>query len=304
MFRNPHPAMKRNFRRFAGICVLAAALPFFSACGLNELIYLYPIEDWRITQDGTANGLIFHHNTENGASGTADAFLGYEIFYKFYSASDSVAAMTAINADRTYFYQRYIASESTITAQGFQSLFRTGDIPASFSTTANANPVQRPARPFIFFPSSGGMSKGGAWTYLISFPIDIGTIIPDSGLTQDKQPVFRIFPGNDTLSNPESGRFYLYRPTTQQNSRKSFLPKTGTSTETIGTAPNTTTINYSYYVAGDSDLQRLSGYTVGNDLYVGICVVAYGRDPSNFSPLYSEAIVLNAGPAYPIYVRF
>jgi hypothetical protein len=298
----------KNIKRLAGICALAAAMPFFSACGLNELVYLYPIEDWRITQDGTANGLIFHHNTTNGGSGTDDAFLGYEIFYKFYSG-DSSSALAAIQTDRNYFYQRYIASESTITGQGFQSLFRTEDFfPAPFYTTTNPNPVQRPSRPFIFFPVSGpGMSKSGAWTYVINFPIEVGTAIADSELTQAKQPVFRIFAGNVLQPAPDDFgvcHFYLYRPTTQQNIRKSFLPKQGSSTETIGTPPNTTTINYNYYIAGDSDLQRLSGYTIGNNLYVGLCVVAYGRDPVNFNPLYSEAVVLNAGPAYPVYVDF
>jgi hypothetical protein len=296
----PNNAMKILF-------VTAAFLLLLSACGLNRLVYLSPVDDWKVQRDGLANGLVFSHSAGNNGLISSGNFLGYEIFYKFYP--DNGAVTGAIEADRTYFYERFIASEAAITAQGFQPLYRTtgagGGMPA--------NPLQRPGRPFL------PVSSAGTYTYVINFPTGAGTGLNNiwgnpipTQATQRDQPVLRIFAGDPSvyLANPSLiplDFFYLYRilNTTQNNYRKSFLPRLGTSAETIPAVPPAPpeTINYGYYVSGDPDLQRLSGYTPGNNLCVGICVVAYGRD-DNFSPIYSEAVVINAGPGYGIYVQF
>jgi hypothetical protein len=287
------PVLKKLF-------LIAAFLLVLSACGLNRLVYLNPVEDWRVQIDGLANGLVFYHNTGNNGL-IPNNFLGYEIFYKFYPES---SATSAIEADRVYFYERFISTDSAITAQGFQRLYRTVDNLGAMP----ANPLQDPSRPFL------PISAAGAYCYVINFPTGAG-----SGLTniwgapisiatpsQIDQPVFRIFDG-DYLQNPSLplvNYFYLYRilNSSQNNYRKSFLPRSGASAETILSTPPET-INYGYYLSGDPDLSRLSGYTQGSNLRVGFCVVAYGRD-DNFSPIYSEAVLINAGPAYGIYVQF
>ncbi|MDR1626657.1 MAG: hypothetical protein LBT33_08955 [Spirochaetia bacterium] len=295
---------KRYIKTLQNLFAVAAFLLVFSSCGLEKLIYLYPVEDWRVQRDGLANGLVFYHNTENNGLISSQNFLGYEVFYKFYLES---SATGGIEADRSYFYERYISSEAAITAQGFLPLHRTAD---NLSAMPPANPLQRPNRPFL------PVSSSGTYTYAINFPTGAGTGLTNiwgasisiAAPSQTDQPVFRIFNG-DYLLNPSlalANYFYLYRilNTTQNNHRKSFLPRSNTtSTETTASIPPET-INYSYYNnSGDPDMQRVSGYTPGSNLCVGFCVVAYGRD-DNFSPIYSEAIVINAGPAYGIYVQF
>jgi hypothetical protein len=253
-----------------------------------------------VQQDGLANGLVFYHNTGNNGLISNNNFLGYDVFYKFYPASNFESA---VEADRVYFYDRFISSESAITAQGFQPLYRSADNLG----TLPANPLQRPNRPFL------PVSSAGNYSYAINFPTGAsagltniwGNSITIATPSQSDQPAFRIFNG-DYRQNPSlspANYFYLYRilNTTQNNYRKSFLPKLSTtSVETIPSPPET--INYSYYnSSGDPDL-RLSGYTAGSNLCVGFCVVAYGSE--NFSPIYSEAVVINAGPRYGIYVEF
>ncbi|MDR3201512.1 MAG: hypothetical protein LBT68_08620 [Spirochaetales bacterium] len=286
MFRNLRKT-RRNIKTFRFLILAVIFIPFFSACGLNQLVYLYPVEDFRVVQQG--NGLQFYHNTANsGVSG----FLGYEIFYKFYSG-DSVAAMAAITADRNYFYEKFISSEGVITSQGFQSLFRTDFWPPP--PTSSIGPLQRPNRPFLAV-------GGGSDIYVITFPTLAAPVNP----TDTDQPTFKIFNG-PTVGNIDSPNsyFYLYRTLqpTQNNYRKSFLARTDTSRD-LSVTPY---VDYAYFNSGDPDLTRLSGYALGTgaNLYVGICVAAYGSDVSSgFSPLYSEAVVLNYSPAYPITIQF
>ncbi|MDR1316228.1 MAG: hypothetical protein LBK13_05065 [Spirochaetales bacterium] len=283
---------------------IAFFMLIFSACGLNELVYLSPIEDGRVVIDPGANGLVFFHNTGNNGLISNNNFLGYEVFYKFYPYDNFT---TLVEADRVYFYDRFISSESAITAQGFQPLYRSADNLGALP----ANPLQRPNRPFL------PVSSAGAYSYVISFPTGTGSgtltnilpgipssnPIPIATPTQYDQPVFRIFNVN-YLQNPSlapANYFYLYRilNTTQNNYQKSFLPRLNATY----TEPGSPAINFSYYnSSGDPDIQRLSGYTAGSPLCVGFCVVAYGSE--NFSPIYSEAVVINAGPRYGIYVQF
>ncbi|MDR1933726.1 MAG: hypothetical protein LBQ57_12995 [Spirochaetales bacterium] len=271
--------------KFSALAILF--IPLFSACGLNQLVYLYPISDSSIRQNG--NGFEFHHNRSNDLPG--GEFIGYEVFYKFYAYNPS-AIQSAIDTDRTYFYQRFVSSEAVITSQGFQSLLRTG-FQDGFGGGMEQNPLVRPNRPFLTVPN-----PSIDYTYVISFPTAIPSPPNTVADAEAAQPVFKIFTGAvvGNIDNPD-GQFYVYRTINQaQNDyRKSFLALTGSSVY-----PG---VSYAYFNAGDPDLSRLSGYTPGTNLYVGFCVVAYGRDTS-FSPIYSEAVVLSAGAATPVSIQF
>ena len=157
-------------------------------------------------------------------------------------------------------------------------------------------PLDNPVRPFI-------KVSGGPYTYVIRFPELPGGSLINPG--QSAQPEFRIYSGNVTSISPDADTsnclFYLYRKPAQQDHWKSFLGRTVPVNEV--TASGATT-NYSHFVSGDYDV-RVSGFSPGSSqyIYVGFCVVAYGRD-SNFSPIYSEAVVINAGPAYPVSIQF
>ncbi len=95
----------------------------FSACGLQDLVYLAPIEEYRIQGGWPApNYLDFFHNTDNDAQ----EFLGYEIFYKFYREDSDTLAQDVVN-DKNYFYEKYIRTYSDITGRGFFRMNRNID---------------------------------------------------------------------------------------------------------------------------------------------------------------------------------
>ena len=100
----------------------APLLIFFvilSACGLERLVYLAPINKDDVVPLSTGAlgfGFEFVHNVENDI----DEFLGYEIFYKFYSSGSA-----EIVSDRIGLEDKYIATENTIRNLKFQPILKT-----------------------------------------------------------------------------------------------------------------------------------------------------------------------------------
>jgi hypothetical protein len=246
----------KKIKTLARVLILVPLTLAISACGLNQLVFLYPINSDRVTASTT--GFTFYHNTNNDIA----EFLGYEIFYKFYPEATAAAAM---EADRAYFYERYITTENNITSRGFQSFYRNGYrdglTPAS---GPNEDETRRPNRPFLPVPSAGT-----TYAYLIDFPT----------VGEPGEPLFEIYSGYPPATTGPLNYFSLYRTArTTPLHEKSFQAATSGD---------------SSFQSGDADLAGLPAITSGVRLYVGICVVAYGSD-QNFSPLYSEAVLLNA----------
>ncbi|MCX7787167.1 MAG: hypothetical protein N2442_05680 [Spirochaetes bacterium] len=93
--------------------VLSFGLEILVSCGLETYTYLYPLNTDTIYSDPTVGYYKFTHNTDNDL----DEFLGYEIFYKFYTPDSS-----EILSDRSSLENVYLATESPITVKRFSRL--------------------------------------------------------------------------------------------------------------------------------------------------------------------------------------
>ncbi|MDR2589162.1 MAG: hypothetical protein LBC67_07020 [Spirochaetales bacterium] len=249
--------------------VLVSLTLVLCACGLNRLVYLYPINRDRVVP--ITGGYRFYHNTDNDT--LTGVFVGYDIFYKFYS--DDAQTDASITEDRAYFYGLYIPSEGTITSRGFQPFRRNaGTGLASGQDTSLASSRTPPFLPW----------GGGPGTYEINFLSSAHpAYVVANPATHEASMLINPPPAPavpaDYLTLYRTPRIY------QSITLKSFDP----------TKPNSTDPN-SGFASGDPDTLRLpaSFNTTGSKIYVGVCVVAYGWDPqNNFSRVYSEAVILN-----------
>ena len=230
------------------VLVLCGIVLAVSTCGLERLVYMFPIDKDRVRTFATpGTGFEFYHNTENNI----EEFIGYEIFYKLYFGD---GAATAITDDINYFFERFIGTENTITSRGFYSLYR--------SVLRN--------RPFVVVAN-----KALSYKYVIDF-LDIN-------LPVNSEPVLRIFLPDETTLEDEF--FIKRRPQISPEEEKKFL-----QTEIL---------------PGDIDVRSLPGFTgeAGQRLYVALLAAAFGRD-DNFSPIYSEAVLLNTGIEDAIEINF
>ncbi|GAB4370715.1 MAG: hypothetical protein Kow009_07130 [Spirochaetales bacterium] len=116
---------------------------FFASCGLETYTYLYPISTDSISSDKNVKYYQFTHNTDNDL----DEFLGYEIFYKFYTPGSS-----EILSDRSALEDVYLATESPVTGRKFSRLRLKRVSDSKVLDTTPLLPISRSQRgtPWVF----------------------------------------------------------------------------------------------------------------------------------------------------------
>jgi len=155
-----------NLKKKSYLLFLSLLSLLLLQCGLNTYPYLYPPDTvTRLT--GSDGVFIINNRSDNDP----DVFLGYELYYKFYNASDAIVVMAS--DDRTLFSVEQ-PTPTDITRLGFKRVntvpdrlktTRTPMIPISFSDRNSSFNIN-----FDFFGVAGSESPIIPEVTYLSYP--------------------------------------------------------------------------------------------------------------------------------------
>lgn len=252
--------MKKSISRIALIPTCLMLLMLSAACGIPTIQYLGPPDPREVEVLSFAPPrVVFTHNTADNDTGN---FLGYEVYYKFYSYQ--------ADYDQGPFGTDYDFFDTTASGAGISTIENRG----------------------FYRVSSLGETPGTTSPPLIEIP-------PDQ--TDVEFQVTLEFPNANAASNPEPARLSLIDPDTPGTVTAfelirdpdlfaglidiNFAEDIGFESDDISTDPNDPDV--------PADIPETDLY-----LHMGLVLLAYGSDYDNpsgatFGPLYSDPLMLD-----------